>query len=250
MKTPESAIIQSRAFRALASCLIPAVGLIMGLAALHLAGAAFEVVLVALVLSVAAGITVILLASHQGVFLGWANQVTLARLALVAALAAVLLQPALYAGADWWLTAVALVALGLDGLDGWLARRLGESSAFGARFDMEVDAALIMVLSIAVLLAGDLGPWVLLLGVMRYGFVLSASIWPWLDAPLPTSFRRKLVCVWQVCALVVAIMPLSGLLTQQLVLSTALAGLLYSFAVDIRWLWSRRAAPYAEQVMS
>lgn len=250
MKTPAPIISRLRGLGPPATGLIPSIGLILGLVVLELAGASFDVMLAALVLSVISGGSVILWAVHQRAFLGWANQVTLARLALVAGLAAVLLQPAMYSGAGWWLTGLALLALGLDGLDGWLARRLGESSAFGARFDMEVDAALIMVLSAAVLLSGDLGPWVLLLGAMRYGFVLSASIWPWLAAPLPPSFRRKLVCVWQVGALVVAIMPLTGLLARQIVLLTALAGLVYSFAVDVRWLWSRRAAPYSEKVIS
>ena len=37
--------------------------------------------------------------------------------------------------------------LALDGLDGWAARRQGLVSAFGARFDMEVDALLILALA-------------------------------------------------------------------------------------------------------
>ena len=36
----------------------------------------------------------------------------------------------------------------LDGVDGWLARRSGIASAFGARFDMEIDALLILVLAV------------------------------------------------------------------------------------------------------
>ena len=36
----------------------------------------------------------------------------------------------------------------LDGLDGWLARHAGMASAFGARFDVEVDALLIQALAI------------------------------------------------------------------------------------------------------
>jgi phosphatidylglycerophosphate synthase len=40
--------------------------------------------------------------------------------------------------------------LALDGLDGWLARRFGLASAYGARFDMEVDGFLILVLALLV----------------------------------------------------------------------------------------------------
>ena len=35
----------------------------------------------------------------------------------------------------------------LDLVDGWVARRTGTASPFGARFDLETDAALILVLS-------------------------------------------------------------------------------------------------------
>ena len=45
------------------------------------------------------------------------------------------------------LVALATVALVLDYVDGWVARRTGTASALGARFDGEVDAFLILVLS-------------------------------------------------------------------------------------------------------
>ena len=47
------------------------------------------------------------------------------------------------------------MALLLDAVDGGVARRTGTVSGFGARFDMEVDAFLILVLSGYV--AGRLG---------------------------------------------------------------------------------------------
>ena len=52
----------------------------------------------------------------------------------------------------------------LDGVDGWLARRTRLSSAFGARFDMEVDALLILALSTLLWRHGKAGAWVLLAG--------------------------------------------------------------------------------------
>ena len=42
------------------------------------------------------------------------------------------------------------VALALDGVDGWVARRTRTVSALGARFDMEVDAFLVLMLSVHV----------------------------------------------------------------------------------------------------
>src|SRR4051794_27037258 len=85
--------------------------------------------------------------------LGAANRVTLARAVLVGGVAALvadglaadgLLRP----GAVATLVGLAAVALVLDGVDGWVARRTGTVSELGWRFDMEVDAFLILVLSI------------------------------------------------------------------------------------------------------
>ena len=94
---------------------------------------------------------------------------------------------------DLWAWAVpvgAFIALALDGVDGWLARRRRIASAFGARFDMEADALLVLGLSLAVLASGRAGPWVLVAGALRYAFVAGGVLWPALSAPLPPSFRR------------------------------------------------------------
>ena len=83
-------------------------------------------------------------------------------------------QPGGHAGglAGSWLVAT-LTAL-LDAVDGALARRSGLASDFGARFDMETDAAFTLVLCALVLQAGQAGPWVLAAGLMRYAFVAAA----------------------------------------------------------------------------
>ena len=72
-----------------------------------------------------------------------------------------------------------------DAADGALARRQGLASAFGARFDMETDAAFTLVLSALVWQAGQAGAWVLASGLMRYAFVGAAIALPWLAGPLP-----------------------------------------------------------------
>ena len=69
---------------------------------------------------------------------GLCNLVTLTRLVLVSALV-VPVARALATGPGPS-SRSRRVALSLDGVDGWLARREGLVSAFGARFDMEVDA--------------------------------------------------------------------------------------------------------------
>ena len=138
---------------------------------------------------------------------GAANGITLLRLALIALLAALLGEtggPSL----AWTALGLATLAAVLDAVDGPIARRSQQASAFGARFDMETDALLILVLSLLVCALGHAGAWVLAAGAMRYGFVLAARPWPWLAAPLPESLRRKTVCVVQIVTLIVSLAPI------------------------------------------
>ncbi|MEU7968200.1 CDP-alcohol phosphatidyltransferase family protein [Streptomyces sp. NPDC049097] len=169
---------------------------------------------------------------------GPANRVTLGRSILVGGVTALVADSfessppvTVFVG----LTAVALI---LDGVDGKVARRTGTSSALGARFDMEVDAFLILVLSVYVSMS--LGPWVLLIGGMRYAFVAAARALPWLNGELPSSMARKTVAALQGIALLVAA---SGLLPEAAnvaVVAVALASLVWSFGRDVLWLWSVR----------
>lgn len=114
---------------------------------------------------------------------GAANRVTLARATLVGGVTALVADSFESPRPVTVLVALTAVALILDAVDGKVARRTGTSSALGARFDMEVDAFLILVLSIYV--AMSLGPWVLLIGTMRYAFVAAARVLPWLNGALP-----------------------------------------------------------------
>jgi phosphatidylglycerophosphate synthase len=165
--------------------------------------------------------------------LGLCNVVTLARLVIVTALAA-----ALFAGGEgaWAFVALAAVALALDGVDGWLARRHGLASSFGARFDMETDAAFALVLSLHALAIGAAGPVVLVLGVMRYAFVAAAAVLPWLNAPLPERFSRKAVCVVQIAALILIQVPGVPPAVASALVAFAAALLVWSFAVDVAHL--------------
>lgn len=177
---------------------------------------------------------------HSQSGLGAANRVTLARGVLVALMAGTLADPALLAAHGKWLFALALVALALDGVDGWVARRTASASAVGARFDMELDAFFILVLCLALLVLDRVGPWVLAIGIMRYAFVAASWRWHWLANDLPESFRRKAVCVWQVAALMLVLLPATPDNLASWLAAIALAGLAGSFAVDVRWLYRHR----------
>ena len=57
-----------------------------------------------------------------------------------------------------------------------------------------------------------------------------------LSAPLPSSFRRKAVCVWQVAALMLSLAPVVEPALAGPILASALAALMLSFAADVAWL--------------
>lgn len=177
--------------------------------------------------------------------LGAANRVTLARLGLVSLLAAACFHPAAAQQPvlAWGVAATAAVAAAMDALDGALARAHGTTSAFGARFDMEVDAFLVMVLAVLVLRAGKAGPWVLAAGALRYVFVLAGSRLPWLERPLPDSLRRKAVCAVQVAVLVLCLVPSLPAEWSATLAAAGLAALCWSFAVDVAWLARARRLP-------
>lgn len=176
--------------------------------------------------------------------LGLANLVTLGRLALAASLVATLTHPDGLARSDtqaWAVMGIAMLALCLDGVDGRLARRQRLTSEFGARFDMEVDAFFAALLAVMLVLSGKVGAWALPLGFMRYGFVIAAAMLPWMRAPLPDRFRRKVVCVFQIGTLVVLLAPVIGPEIAWAPAALVTIALIWSFAIDIVWLWRNRA---------
>ncbi|WP_432075633.1 CDP-alcohol phosphatidyltransferase family protein [Streptomyces wuyuanensis] len=177
---------------------------------------------------------------------GPANAVTLVRTTLVGGVTALVAESFASGPRTAALVALTAVALVLDAVDGQVARRTGTESALGARFDMEADAFLILVLSVHV--AGSLGAWVLLIGAMRYVFVAAAQILPWLNGPLPPSMARKTVAALQGIVLLVAATGLLPVVAAWLLVLGALASLVWSFGRDIRGLWcvrSRDGAPVA-----
>ena len=176
-------------------------------------------------------------AALSGPGLGAANRVTLVRATLLLPVAALVVQPAIRTDAGyWWIIAVCTVAMMLDGVDGWMARRTGTSTAFGGRFDMELDAFLMLALSVLVWLSGKVGPWVILIGGLRYLFVAASWFWSPLRAELPPSQRRQAVCVVQGIVLLVCLGPIISSAMASAVAGGALVLLTYSFAVDVRWL--------------
>jgi phosphatidylglycerophosphate synthase len=172
--------------------------------------------------------------------LGAANRVTLMRATLALPVAALALPPALGEGFGateyWWIVGLSSLALGLDGLDGRIARSRGGESTMGARFDMELDAFLLLTLSVLLWQSGKTGPWVIGIGALRYVFVGVGWVVPALRGALPYSERRRFVCALQGVVLVVALAPVTSSAPAAVLAAGALGLLVYSFAVDVRWL--------------
>ncbi len=167
---------------------------------------------------------------------GPANLVTAVRGAFVIAVAVLVAGE----GRVALVVALAVATIVLDGVDGHVARRTGTESAFGAAFDMEVDALLILVLSLAV--APSVGAWVLLIGAARYLLGAATLVLPWLRRPVPVRWWAKAVAVFQGVALTVAVSGVLAPTAVRLLLLVALGLLAESFWHQVRWLARHRTA--------
>jgi phosphatidylglycerophosphate synthase len=175
--------------------------------------------------------------------LGAADWVTLARAALVVGVAALVADSFAESVPVALLVTLASIALVLDAVDGQIARRTGTTSALGGQMDGEVDAFLILVLSVYV--ARSAGAWVLAIGFMRYAFLAGGYAMPWLRQPLPPRYWRKVVCAAQGIVLTTAAAQVLSSAVADVALAVALVLLAESFGRDVWWSWSHRDAEAA-----
>lgn len=188
--------------------------------------------------AVAVGLLSRALARSGAVLMGPADQVTLMRAVLIGGVAALVAESFsetfVVSVPVGTLTALAVVALALDAVDGRVARKTGTVSAVGARFDMEVDSILVLLLSVYV--ARSLGLWVLAIGSPHYVLVVARWALPWLRRPVPPRYWCKVVAAVQGIALTTAA---AGVLPR-VVAVAALAGvaalLAESFGREVWWL--------------
>ncbi len=178
--------------------------------------------------------------------LGPADLVTLSRAILACAVAAIVADSFSHPSYRPTLVSLAVIALLLDAVDGRVARRSGTCSAFGARFDGEADAFLILVLSVYV--ASSIGAWVLTIGAARYVFGLAGCALPWLRSELPPRYWRKVVAAVQGVVLTWAAAGIAPDGVVAVGLAVALALLTESFGRDALWLWSHRHAERKETI--
>jgi phosphatidylglycerophosphate synthase len=145
------------------------------------------------------------------------------------------------------LVTLSTVALVLDAVDGQVARRTGTATPLGARIDGEVDAFLILLLSIAV--SRDYGSWVLAIGAARYALLLAGWLIPWLAAPLPPRYWRKVVTAVQGIVLTVAASGRLDRLAGMIAVAAALLLLAESFGRDVIWLYRTGAGPRTRRAL-
>jgi phosphatidylglycerophosphate synthase len=180
--------------------------------------------------------------------LGPADWVTLARATLAIGVAGLVADSFHQPVPVTMLVSLAVIALVLDAVDGWVARRTGTTGMLGARFDAEVDAFLILILSVYV--ARSAGAWVLAIGGARYAFLAAGWVLPWMREPLPPRYWRKVVAAMQGILLTIgAAQVLPPALTQAALLA-ALVLLAESFGRDVLWLWRNRHATHSRAAVA
>jgi len=100
--------------------------------------------------------------------IGYANWVSLIRLLIIMSLFAT------YSNlSDTELLVLFLIAICLDGVDGYLARRFGQISEIGGKFDMEIDAFLVLALSWIHVDLQNLTWFILIPGGLRYVYEIA-----------------------------------------------------------------------------
>jgi len=176
-----------------------------------------------------------------------ADWVTLTRALLIAGVAGLVADSFVGPLSSTALVTLSTVALVLDAVDGQVARRTGTATPLGARIDMETDAFLILLLSIAV--SEDYGRWVLAIGAARYALLLAGWLIPWLAAPLPPRYWGKVVAAVTGIVLTVAA---SGLLDRRVGMIAVAAAMLLlaeSFGRAVIWLYRTGAGPRTRRAL-
>src|SRR6516162_3796549 len=176
-----------------------------------------------------------------------ADWVTLTRALLIAGVAALVADSFVRPVSITALVTISAVALALDAVDGQVARRTGTATPLGARIDGEVDAFLILLLSIVVSQA--YGGWVLVIGAARYALLVAGWLIPWLAAPLPPRYWGKVVAAIQGIVLTVAASGVVDRRAGMIAVAAALLLLAESFGRNVIWLYRTGAGPRTRQAV-
>ena len=132
--------------------------------------------------------------SHWQIFGPWggtANVLTVTRGLLLLGLAGGVAELNTYVALG-----LGILVLVLDGLDGYCARKYHTVSAFGDVLDKEVDALYVLTFGIIIADQQWAGSWIILPGLLRYGYVVGLSFLDRPPSPSGSSFRRQFAGMW------------------------------------------------------
>ena len=172
--------------------IIQSIAILIALAAFHFTGSYWPVIAVAF-------LSVILLWTSQWYTIsnikpagGYANLLTLLRY---------ILQLLIFGFSNIWplwsLGLLFVIPVLLDGMDGYLARRLNHVTKFGALFDAETDSLFIMFAGIILYQRHIVGAWLLPAAYMRYFYVLVIAILQLnrIQEKFPSTYTEFLPCL-------------------------------------------------------
>lgn len=122
----------------------------------------------------------------------------------------------------------------IDAVDGYVARRLGEATPFGAVFDREVDALFVLVAYLYLCLVRDLGVWVLLPGLLPYLYrLLVMAVSARISVHNKERFAAPLAAVNFLLLLAAVSVPAHA----ELIVGVSIAVVLMSFSVSFTSLY-------------
>ncbi len=161
---------------------------------------------------------------------GLANWVTLLRLAGILGLLG-------SSVTGRWVVAVTLLWCTLDGLDGWLAKRLQLTSPFGDLFDKETDAFFTLALTVLLYHAAGVPAWILICGGLRYGFVLTLKLAGRKACDLPPLPLARPIGTTALLGLILGLGPMPA--AYQWVLAALTGALVISFLASFWMIFKR-----------
>ena len=95
--------------------------------------------------------------------------------------------------------------IALDGVDGWLARRFNQVSAWGGLFDKEVDSFLVASIATLLYLRFQFPIAILLIGLLHYWYELVLYLLAWQDLKTPPNPIGKYVAAALFVSLLLAV---------------------------------------------
>lgn len=96
-----------------------------------------------------------------------------------------------------------MIAIILDGVDGYIARKYNQSSKPGEALDMETDAFMVLLLSWIHFSSNEMQWWILIPGGLRYYYEIAFYFFPNRDVRKPPKKVRATIAVMFFIALII-----------------------------------------------